>query len=217
MKTRIIYTKFWHDNYISILNSKEKLLFLYLFTNEKVNICGIYELPDKYILLETGIKKRELDKIKQKFIEDGKFAFIDGWIKIMNFEAYNVFTGEKIEIAREKEFSIIPKKVLNFKYPIDEGIDRVSTNLDTLNNHKSIINNHKSIINNKIRYLDSVLLTEEEHQKLIEKLGKDKTEDMIERLDLYIGSKGAKYKNHYKTILNWIRMDKKQKEDWRTT
>ena len=101
MKTRIVYTRFWHDNYISDLNAKEKLLFIYLFTNEKVNICGIYELPDKYILLDTDITQKDLNRMKQKFMEAGKFTFINGWIRIENFELYNKFTGNLNETAKE--------------------------------------------------------------------------------------------------------------------
>ena len=112
MKTRIIYTKFWHDNYISELNIKEKLVFIYLVTNEKVNICGIYELPDKYIKFDLGLKQSELDRIKQKFQKDGKFTFIYGWIKITNFEIYNKFDGEKNKIAKQKEMALIPKKII---------------------------------------------------------------------------------------------------------
>jgi len=143
MKTRIIYTKFWYDNYISTLTHKEKLAFLYFITNEKVNICGIYELPDKYIKVDLDITQEELDRIKEKFMKDNKFMFIDGWIKIINFKLYNKFEGEKNESAKEKELSLIPKKVIEYTY----SMDRVSDFDDTLNNHKSIIINHKSLIN----------------------------------------------------------------------
>jgi len=217
MKTRIIYTKFWYDNYISTLNPKEKLLFLYLITNEKINICGIYELPDKYILLDTGLTQKELDSCKQKFMEDGKFAFIDGWIKIMNFNNYNTFTGEKNEKAKEKELSIIPEKVLNFEYPMDRGIDRVSANLDTLINH-----NHNQYINHnhiegivkggeekkeeKIKYADFVSMTKEEYQKLIGKYGEENTKRFIEKLNIWKGANGkTKVKgSDYLKILNWV-------------
>lgn len=62
-----------------------------------------------------------------------------------------------------------------------------------------------NISKDKIRFLDFVLLTEKEHKKLLDKLGKDKTKDMIERLNNYIGSQGKKYKSHYFTILSWDR------------
>jgi len=69
----------------------------------------------------------------------------------------------------------------------------------------------------KYKYMDSVLLTKEEHQKLIDKFGETKTNSYIENLNNYIGSKGKKYKSHYFTILNWSKKDISKKENWRTT
>jgi hypothetical protein len=59
----------------------------------------------------------------------------------------------------------------------------------------------------KETYLEFVKLTKEEHSKLIEKLGLQKTNDFIHRLNDYIGSKGKKYRSHYHTILSWERKD----------
>lgn len=56
----------------------------------------------------------------------------------------------------------------------------------------------------KIAYGEFVRMTEEEHEKLIEKYGPDKTARMIEVLDNYKGSKGKTYKNDYRAILNWV-------------
>jgi len=61
----------------------------------------------------------------------------------------------------------------------------------------------------KEKYLDFVLLSPQEHSKLIEKFGEAKTNEYIERLNTGIGSKGYKYKSHYFTILNWERRDPK--------
>ena len=219
MKTRIIYTRFWHDNYISELDLKEKLVFIYLITNEKVNICGIYELPDKYIRFDLDLKQTELDKIKQKFTEDNKFLFIDGWVKITNYDIYNKFTGEKNETAKEKELALIPERIIEYQY----SIDRVSPKTDTLNN-KYIINNS---INNKKeggsrgkeekknKYMEVVFLTKKEYQKLIDRFGEDIAKDKIEELNNSIMSKGYKYKSHYHTILCWDRKSKKGDQNGR--
>ncbi len=53
-------------------------------------------------------------------------------------------------------------------------------------------------------------MTKEEHQKLMERFGKERTKDMVESLSLYIASKGDKYKNHYATILSWEKKDRKE-------
>lgn len=56
--------------------------------------------------------------------------------------------------------------------------------------------------------LNLVKLKDEEHAKLIERFGADQTKVLIDRLDLYLGQKGDKYKSHYATILAWIERDK---------
>lgn len=66
-----------------------------------------------------------------------------------------------------------------------------------------------------------VRLSDEEYWKLIDKFGNGITEELIQRLDSYIASKGKRYKSHYHTILNWQRRDeqdaKKKKPQQRKT
>lgn len=56
----------------------------------------------------------------------------------------------------------------------------------------------------------NVLLTDDELEKLKDKF--PDWSDRIERLSLYIESKGAKYKSHYATILAWDRRDTEQRQ-----
>ena len=57
----------------------------------------------------------------------------------------------------------------------------------------------------KNKFLDSVYLTEVEHNKLQEVLGQKSLEVGIEKLDYSITVKSGKYKDHYKTLLNWFK------------
>ncbi|MFH1212409.1 MAG: DUF1376 domain-containing protein, partial [Candidatus Woesearchaeota archaeon] len=57
---------------------------------------------------------------------------------------------------------------------------------------------------NKIKFLDFVLLTEEEHAKLIQKHGEQKLNRMLEKLNNHIGAKGDKYKSHYYVMNGWV-------------
>lgn len=65
----------------------------------------------------------------------------------------------------------------------------------------------KKEIKEKYGNFSNVLLKNEEYEKLVIKLGESVTKKQIESLDMYIESKGAKYKSHYATILNWINKD----------
>ena len=60
----------------------------------------------------------------------------------------------------------------------------------------------------KKQYATFVKLSEDEYKKLIEQFGKAGADDWIERLNLYKGSKGRKYKSDYMTILSWERRDR---------
>ena len=66
-------------------------------------------------------------------------------------------------------------------------------------------------------YYGNVRLSEEEYDKLNDKFGFQKTQDMIEHMDYYIGEDPARQKkyakrNHYLTLLNWERKDSKDKK-----
>ena len=61
---------------------------------------------------------------------------------------------------------------------------------------------------NKQKYLDFVLLTEEEHEKLINQLWQSLTNELIDKLNNYIWSTWRRYKSHYFTILNWSKKER---------
>ncbi len=69
----------------------------------------------------------------------------------------------------------------------------------------------ESKVNNdgKLKFgeLQNVYLTTEEYEKLKIKFGEDGTIHRINKLSVYISSKGDKYKSHYGTILNWALKD----------
>jgi len=68
---------------------------------------------------------------------------------------------------------------------------------------------NKNVKNVKKRYGEgeNVLLSSEEHGKLVDRIGNTLTQKYIERLSSYIASKGKQYKSHYHTILSWWRKD----------
>lgn len=65
----------------------------------------------------------------------------------------------------------------------------------------------------KIAYAEFVEMTTEEYQKLIDQFGESTTQEKIDDLNFYKGSKGAKYASDYLTILAWERNDKKKREE----
>lgn len=70
-----------------------------------------------------------------------------------------------------------------------------------------ITTSQSSDIDSRATYgeMGKVKLTRSEYEKLILSLGDSLTKDLITQLDLYVASKGKKYKSHYATILAWSR------------
>jgi len=141
MKTRIIYTKIWEDEYFYSLDDKEQLAFLYLLTNSRINLSGIYELNDANLILWLRSTNEKIQQIKTKFQNDNKFIFYQGWVKVVNYDKYNSYSGNLNEVAKIKEINLIPQHILKeldtlsipYQYPID-----------TSSNKKSEIRNKKS-------------------------------------------------------------------------
>lgn len=127
MKYRQIATSFWEDGYTLKLSALEKLFFIYLFTNPKVNMVGIYELPDPLILPILACSLDDLSKLKTKFEADRKFFFYDGWIYINNFVKYNRYSSAPNVInSFIQDFNKIPQKILNY-FITDKQLNYIPT------------------------------------------------------------------------------------------
>ena len=211
MKTRIVFTKIWKDSYFSNLNQIEQLTFLYLITNDSVGLTGIYELDDRSITSALKITQQQFNKVKEKFMTDNKICFFNGWIKIINHDKYNNYSGIKNEVAVEREFSLISKEII-------ENLDRVSIGYpavaDTLNNHKSEIINHKlETINQKSKteFSNFEELTDQVMQNIADEyqVTLQEVKDTKMDMEVWMGkSPKNKYKDYKLALMNWVRRNK---------
>jgi hypothetical protein len=152
-KQRYINTRFWSDTYVSNLDPIEKLLFLYLLTNERTNICGIYELPLKIMSVETGIEKEMIEKIFARFEKDNKVFYRSGWIQLVNFTKHQDFGNPKIKKGIEMCLCQIPPNISQSLYSMDSLYIAYGYPLNNINNNSnSNINSNKKIkaFNNQI-------------------------------------------------------------------
>jgi hypothetical protein len=59
---------FWSDpNIVDSFSPEDKLLYLYLMTNEYTNLCGIYEISLKQIAFDTGYSQETIKAILDRF------------------------------------------------------------------------------------------------------------------------------------------------------
>lgn len=207
MKTRIIHTKIWDDQYFADLKPVEKLLFLYFFTNQRIGLSGMYELSDRTILFETGVNLQQLEAAKEEFQKAKKIICFKGWVYVVKSSLLGGYTGSKNEVALEKELSLIPEDIRSyFKDTVSIGYQYPS---DTSINHKSEIINHKEVVKeipleHSKSYLQHIPESDLEnlHAKYSCSISQIKTE--AEAIVLYCDSKGKKYSNYSSALQNWL-------------
>jgi len=132
------------------------------------------------------------------------------------FDQYGILTSKAIQkrffmackLCKRK--SIIVFSELMLVNPEEMGInpEETSINSEFSTQRKGKERKEKE----KKKYNEFVFLSDDEHNNLVARFGKQGTEQRITKLDNYIGSKGKKYKSHYHTILMW---ESKNSEDTR--
>ena len=132
---RQVHTRIWHDDWFVELSPNDKLIFIYLFTNENSNLAGLYKLSMRHAQLETGLTIDYILKAMGNFETADKVVYRDGYVWVKNLRKYNASRSPKTSIAIASILEAIPDceiKTLYMAYykdniPYRYGIDTPST------------------------------------------------------------------------------------------
>lgn len=217
-KQRYIKDSFWTDPYVEKLSPDYKLVFLYLLTNPLANIAGVYEIRPKRIGYETGYDLEVIENILSKFQKDNKIIRVNDWLIMVNHLKHQ-YLGSKTAEGINRIIEEAPEDVKNlFTKRVISTSDSDDYEVYCLNEDNKIcpiqgvsklpysqVKLSKVILSNTYGEFQNVKLTDEEYNKLVEKLGESNTKVMIEELSTYMASKKTKYVSHYATIQGWAR------------
>jgi len=95
---RQIQTVFWQDEYVLDLNANEKMFYLWLLTNAKVNQIGCYKISKKVACIETCLNEDQFDKMLNKFTVDNKIKYDSSTseVLVLNWHKHNKTTSPKV-------------------------------------------------------------------------------------------------------------------------
>jgi len=113
---RQIHVSIWKDTWFLDLEPDEKLLFIYLFSNESSSLSGMYRLSTKVICFETGIDKARMAEILAKFKAAGKVHHDGDIIWIVNMRKFHETTSYKVQQHINNDIASIPDCELKRKY-----------------------------------------------------------------------------------------------------
>jgi len=132
---RYISSSFWSDDWVDSLSIKEKLLYMYLLTNEHTNIAGVYKITVKRIKDDTGITRAEVESALAKFSKNKKAFYINEYIIIPKWPKHQKL-GERgtLRLGVNTILKNLPQNIKDFimqpgNYEYD--ISFLSVNSDT--------------------------------------------------------------------------------------
>lgn len=77
------------------LNSEEKLFYLYLLTNDQRNIAGYYRINPKYICVDMGWSKGQIERMLTKKQKYWMYDKATGQVLIPKFTRYNIVRSKQ--------------------------------------------------------------------------------------------------------------------------
>lgn len=153
---------------------------------------------------------KDKEYIKVSFQMEGK-QIIKRFIKINRARWINSDDPLK-EIGRGDEESYnTPRRELqggSERNCVDNNID-YNIDYNIVDNNKKENSKKKKEPKKKFGEFENVLLTDEEHQKLIDRYGNQMVERFIKKLDIWLGE-GHTKKSHYMTIIRWVENEKEK-------
>ncbi len=116
-----VHNRFWSDGWVRGLNALDRYLFLYLLTNGRAKLTGIYELPLDLMASESGIDQRDLQVMLVRL--EPKIYYREGWVILTNYLKHHIGGGHKFGQGVKAQFNEIPSKIRDlakgYGYPID--------------------------------------------------------------------------------------------------
>ena len=129
---RQIHTQIWRDDWFFSLESKEKLLFMYLFANDSASLSGIYKLPLAIIAFETGLSPQFVERSLAKFEASEKVIYRDGIVWVVNMSKYHNYKSPKVDVRVSSDIEAIPEGAIKNSYLIKLGLIQYAEGMDTL-------------------------------------------------------------------------------------
>lgn len=104
---RRVDTNFWKDTYVVDLDPSEKYIFLYMLTNPRTTIAGVYEISLREIAFDTGYDVDMVKKILERFERDGKIIYRHGWLVLFNWQKHQL-KNPNVEAGMKRVMAELP-------------------------------------------------------------------------------------------------------------
>lgn len=128
---RQIHPEMWDDPWFLDLDNKEKLLFIYLFSNPRASLSGLYDISTRTIEHHTGLNKDFIEKTLLKFQDNKKVYINDNVVFVVRMFKYHFSKSPKVLTRIRNDVDSVPdcnakrvcisiiSELLGYQYSID--------------------------------------------------------------------------------------------------
>src|SRR5690554_458210 len=92
-----IHSKIWTDSWFYELDIYQQHLFIYLFSNSRATIAGIYELPIAVMAAEIKMAPEQIRECFTVFEAAGKAFYQDGVVWVKNLRQYHETSSPQLQ------------------------------------------------------------------------------------------------------------------------
>lgn len=109
-KQRIIKDEIWDDEWFYDLDPSEKLIWIFLLTNPRANIAGVYQINLRWMANLTGFDKDVIKTTLERFEKAGKILVKSSWMVVLNFHKHQS-NNPKVESGVIRILSSLPLEI----------------------------------------------------------------------------------------------------------
>jgi len=212
-KLRSVSTAFWSDPFIEDLTPLHKLLFIYLITNDKTNMLGIYEASIKKISNETDIKREVVKEGIDLFIKKEKVKYIDNYVVLVNYMKHQHFNTNMKKSAIDT-YNNLPKELKDSDLVVSK--DNPLEGFESLSNHYGMVSKYE--VEDEEETEDEVKPKKSKGVHLFSNskyYDKKTFNDAIVNTDFDVKHIDVKY--YYDSLVDWSEGGGNKKKDWLAT
>ena len=116
---RQIHSRMWSsDQWFADLSAELKLLFIYLFSNERASVSGLYELPVRVIAFETGLSAETIKAGLVQFADADKvlYDFEKSVVWVRKMLKYQGSASPKVKNRVKADVASVPDCALKTRW-----------------------------------------------------------------------------------------------------
>jgi len=146
---RQIHVLIWDDDWFCQLSSDDKVVFIWLFSNRRASVSGLYQFTEFICSRETGIPIENVRKAIKHLVDDKKIYVEGEWVWVKNLRKYNYYKNDNADKRIQKDLDQLPDNGLKHAYiayykPLDSPCEAPTTPLLEQEHEHDIEHEHEN-------------------------------------------------------------------------